>query len=110
MVYHRNPAAAYTRLARRYRGGARTDHRQRVDRVRSQGFGRQWLQIALLEQGLARVAIAPDRSECAPDLYEAEARGREKHAGIWALDSYQPRTPPDVASGSTSRTRPATSR
>ena len=68
----------------------------RYDRVRAQGFGRQWLQTALLEQGLARVAISPDRSECAPDLYEAEARARDKHAGIWALDSYQARAPDAV--------------
>ncbi|MEO8302452.1 MAG: hypothetical protein ABI608_11685, partial [Rhizomicrobium sp.] len=49
--------------------------RDRYGRLRAQGFGGQWLQVALLEQGLARVAISPDRSECAPDLYEAEARG-----------------------------------
>jgi micrococcal nuclease len=63
----------------------------RYDRIRAQGFGRQWFQVALLEQGLARVAIAPDRNECAPDLYEAEARARAKHAGIWALATYQTR-------------------
>jgi micrococcal nuclease len=65
----------------------------RYDRVRAQGFGKEWFQTALLEQGLARVAIAPDRNECAPDLYEAEARARAKHAGIWALGDYQPRAP-----------------
>ena len=49
-------------------------------------FGSVWLQVALLEQGLARVAIAPDRNECAPDFYEAEAaRPRQAGAGIWAL-------------------------
>jgi endonuclease YncB( thermonuclease family) len=75
----------------------------RYQRVRAQAFGtardaRQsnqtsWFQVALLEQGLARVAISPDRDECAPDLYEAEQRGREKHAGIWALSANAPRTP-----------------
>jgi micrococcal nuclease len=65
----------------------------RYDRVRAQGFGRQWLQAALLEQGLARVAITPDRTECAPDLYEAETRARQRHAGIWALGAYQARAP-----------------
>ena len=40
----------------------------RYDRIRAQGFGKQWLQMALLEQGLARVAISPDRNECAPDF------------------------------------------
>ena len=69
----------------------------RYDRIRAQGFGRQWLQTALLEQGLARVAISPDRNECAPDLYEAEARARARHAGIWALAASQPRTPEAMA-------------
>ncbi|HMH65210.1 MAG TPA: thermonuclease family protein [Rhizomicrobium sp.] len=65
----------------------------RYDRIRAQGFGGQWFQTALLEQGLARVAIAPDRNECAPDLYEAEAKARAKRAGVWALGDYQPRAP-----------------
>ncbi len=68
----------------------------RYGRVRVQGFGREWLQTALLEQGLARVAIAPDRNECFPDLYEAEVRGRARHAGIWALQTYRVRAPQDV--------------
>lgn len=68
----------------------------RYGRLRVQGFGAQWLQVALLEQGLARVAISPDRTECAPDLYEAEARGRAKRAGLWALPVYRIRTPQDV--------------
>jgi hypothetical protein len=68
----------------------------RYDRVRAQAFGHSWLQIALLEQGLARVAISPDRNECAPDLYEAEARGREGHLGIWALIGYQAKAPEAV--------------
>ncbi len=65
----------------------------RYGRLRVQGFGQVWLQMALLEQGLARVQISPDRSECAPDLYEAEARARARHAGIWALATYRVRTP-----------------
>jgi hypothetical protein len=58
-----------------------------------QVFGHSWLQIALLEQGLARVRISPDREECAPDLYEAETRARAKGAGLWALERYRVRTP-----------------
>lgn len=65
----------------------------RYDRVRAQGFSQVWLQIALLEQGLARVAISPDRDECSPELYEAEAKARARRAGIWALTSYAPRSP-----------------
>jgi hypothetical protein len=68
----------------------------RYGRLGVQGFGGQWLQAALLEQGLARVAISPDRTECAPDLYEAEARGRAKRAGLWALAAYRIRTPQDL--------------
>jgi endonuclease YncB( thermonuclease family) len=65
----------------------------RYDRVRAQGFNQAWLQVALLEQGLARVAISPDREECSPELYEAEAKARSRRAGIWAITSYAPRSP-----------------
>jgi hypothetical protein len=63
----------------------------RYDRLRAQGFARVWLQRALLEQGLARVAIAPDRSDCAADLYEAEAVARKAGRGLWALPAYRVR-------------------
>jgi endonuclease YncB( thermonuclease family) len=57
----------------------------RYGRLRVQAFvGDVWLQAALLERGLARVAISPDRSECATALLAAEARGRGGKAGIWA--------------------------
>jgi endonuclease YncB( thermonuclease family) len=68
----------------------------RYGRIRVQGFGRQWFQIALLGQGLARVAISPDREECAPDLYEAEARGRARRLGLWALAAYRVRAPEEM--------------
>ena len=67
--------------------------RDRYGRMRVQAFGRHWLQAALLEKGLAQVQIAPDRSECAPDLYEIEAAARARQAGIWALPDYRIRTP-----------------
>jgi micrococcal nuclease len=64
----------------------------RYDRVRAQGFaGGAWLQATLLEKGLARVAISPDRNECAPDLYDAETHARDGHAGLWAISSNAPR-------------------
>lgn len=63
----------------------------RYDRVRVQGFSNVWLQTALLEQGLVRVAISPDRNECAPDLYEAESRARSGRLGIWASREAAPR-------------------
>ena len=60
----------------------------RYGRIRVQAFDHVWLQVALLERGLARVEIAPDREECAPDLYEAEARARAASSGLWALPQY----------------------
>ena len=60
----------------------------RYGRIRVQGFDHVWLQTALLERGLARVEIAPDREECAPDLYEAEAKARAASSGLWALPQY----------------------
>jgi micrococcal nuclease len=60
----------------------------RYGRIRVQAFDHVWLQVALLERGLARVEIAPDREECAPDLYEAEARARAASSGLWAQPQY----------------------
>lgn len=73
----------------------------RYDRVRAQGFANGgWLQIALLERGLAQVQIAPDRNECSPDLYEAEGRARSRHLGVWANVAYAPRAPQTVRNNS----------
>ena len=68
----------------------------RYGRIRAQAFGERWFQTALLERGLARVAIAPDRNECAPDFYEAEQRGRARRAGLWALAGSAPRAPDEM--------------
>ena len=82
----------------------------RYDRIRAQGFGQApegrqnqngWMQVTLLEEGLARVQIAPDRNECSPDLYEAEGRARAHHAGLWASTSYVPRAPQQMQSAPT---------
>jgi hypothetical protein len=66
--------------------------RDRYGRTRGQLFiadeGDVWLQIAMLEKGLARVAIEPDRRECVKELYAAEAEARARHAGLWALPQY----------------------
>jgi len=56
----------------------------RYDRVRVQAFGDVWIQTELLRRGLARVDIAPDRSDCAADLYKAEKQARESRTGLWA--------------------------
>jgi micrococcal nuclease len=69
----------------------------RYDRVRGQIFNgdstEPWLQRALLARGLARVDIAPDRGECADELYAAEAQARAAHLGLWSVPAYQVRTP-----------------
>lgn len=69
----------------------------RYDRVRTQGFvNGTWLQRALLEQGLARVAIAPDRNECSAALYDAEAKARSRRIGLWASAATSARSPQDM--------------
>ena len=70
----------------------------RYDRIRVQAFMASgartlWLQGDLLRTGLAQVQIAPDRGECAPDLYDAEGEGRATHAGLWADAAYAVREP-----------------
>lgn len=64
----------------------------RYGRMRVQGFGHDWMQVTLLEEGLARVDIAPDRNDCAPDLYEAEDRARARHRGGWAQTAWSSRS------------------
>jgi hypothetical protein len=66
----------------------------RYGRIRVQAFtGDNWVQAQLLTRGLARVSIAPDRVDCAAELYEAEAKARKSHAGLWSSPSYAPRSP-----------------
>jgi endonuclease YncB( thermonuclease family) len=70
----------------------------RYDRVRGQLFAGDggWAQVALLKAGLARVAIAPDRVECASELFAAEAAARAARAGIWSLPAFAIRSPTSV--------------
>lgn len=67
----------------------------RYDRVRGQVFNSddQWLQMNLLKSGLARVDIAPDRTECAAEYYAAESTARAANLGLWAAPAYRVRTP-----------------
>jgi hypothetical protein len=73
----------------------------RLDRYRhlraqvlmSAAAGETWLQAALLSKGLARVSIAPDRPECASEMYAAEDQARQAGAGLWASPAYAVRTP-----------------
>jgi micrococcal nuclease len=73
----------------------------RYDRVRGQVFNRDradpWLQRALLKSGMARVDIAPDRTECVPELFAAETEARAARLGLWALSVYAVRNPDGLA-------------
>lgn len=63
----------------------------RYGRLRAQVFvesTHNWVQLEMLRQGLARVSIAPDRRECAKDLYAAEDAARRARTGIWAHPDY----------------------
>ena len=64
--------------------------RLRVQVILSDG---KWLQREILRRGLARVQVAPDRPDCARELYAAEALARNAHAGLWALPQYAIRNP-----------------
>ncbi len=70
----------------------------RYDRVRVQAFGDVWLQTELLRRGLARVAIAPDRAECAGDFYGAEKEARAAARGLWAIPAFAIRKPDSIMS------------
>ena len=52
-----------------------------------------WLQEEMLRKGLGRVAIAPDRGECAEELYAIEAEARRQKLGLWSSRAYTIRTP-----------------
>ena len=74
----------------------------RYGRLRAQviildGDPDSWLQVALLSRGLARVDIAPDRTECAAELYAAERVARQAKQGIWVSSAYAVRTPDTLA-------------
>ena len=69
----------------------------RHGRLRAQVFvGGQWIQAFLLSRGLARVSVAPDRTECASELFAAEAQGRIARRGLWAAPAYAVRDPSNV--------------
>jgi hypothetical protein len=72
----------------------------RYGRLRAQIFGEDWLQMDLLKAGLAQVQIAADRSECAPDFYEAEVAARAAKMGLWALAANRVRNPDDLKDAS----------
>jgi len=69
---------------------ARPPREDRYGRIRAQVVisAGTWLQAELLRRGLARVSIAPDRRECARELYALEQEARAARKGIWALPGY----------------------
>lgn len=74
----------------------------RYGRLRAQVFvskegDQEWLQTAMLQRGLARVSMAPDRHECASELYAAEDYARRNRYGIWATGFYDIRAPDEMA-------------
>jgi len=69
----------------------------RHGRLRAQAFvGEVWIQEFLLNRGLARVSIAPDRTDCASELFAAEAQARIARRGLWAAPAYAVRDPSNV--------------
>jgi hypothetical protein len=82
--------------------GANPPKEDRYGRIRAQVFlpgnpKDPWLQVALLTRGLARVSIAPDRTECAAQLLAAEAQARTAKLGLWSYPAYVVRNPQTVA-------------
>lgn len=57
-----------------------------------------WLQEEMLRKGLGRVAMAPDRIECAEELYAVEAEARRQRIGLWSSRAYAIRTPSQAES------------
>jgi len=71
----------------------------RYDRVRGQLFNAKvWVQSEMLSRGLARVVVAPDRTECASELFAIEAKARAAKAGLWSNAVYAVRTPDNLRS------------
>lgn len=69
----------------------------RYGRLRAQVFSSGiWFQGELLKRGLARVAIAPDRTECASELFDTETKARTHGMGLWADRAYAIRAAGDV--------------
>ena len=79
-----------------YYGGARRDGFGRaLAQVRLED-GRQWVQGALLEDGVARERTFADNRALASAMLDAEARARAAKRGLWAAGAYQVRLPREV--------------
>lgn len=70
----------------------------RHGRLRAQiAVGGVWVQEALLQQGLARVALLPSHAQCVAQMYAAEEAARAAKRGLWALPEYAVRLPDGLA-------------
>jgi hypothetical protein len=70
----------------------------RHGRLRAQvAVSGEWIQEALLREGLARVSMLPTHPQCATEMYAAEAAARAAKRGLWALPDYAVRSPEELA-------------
>ncbi len=79
-----------------YYGGARRDAFGRaLAQVRLED-SRQWVQGALLDDGVVRERTFADNRALAAPMLDAEARARAAKRGLWASADYQVRLPREV--------------
>lgn len=73
-------------VGRQFNFHATAPKQDRYDRVRAQAVfaDGEWLQEKLLDQGLARVEMAPDRPQCAAEFYALEGAARNARLGLWS--------------------------
>lgn len=58
--------------------------------------GNAWLQAALIDDGLARVATRTDANRCAAELLKREGGARAARRGLWANAFYRIRKPEEL--------------
>jgi hypothetical protein len=69
----------------------------RHGRLRAQiAVSGEWVQEALLREGLARVSLLPTHPQCAKEMYAAEDAARDTKRGLWALPEYAVRSPENL--------------
>jgi micrococcal nuclease len=74
-------------------GGRRTDRygRALAHIVVDRHGGQEWVQGAMLEQGMARAYVMPDNAACVDALIARERPARDAHRGLWANAAYRVR-------------------
>ena len=56
-----------------------------------------WLQHEMLQRGLGRDFISPDRHECSRELYTAENEARQRGTGLWRSNTFSVRAPDSIS-------------